>query len=305
MAKNVLLQMKLNGVVEQILPRTIADLVMVADNETLSQRLETIGGGIDSLITPAQVDAKIAEAVKDMATDGELEAAVKAITDVYATDEEVAAAIKEVTDVMASDAEVAAAIEPLAVKTQVAADIATATSDMATKTQVAADIAAATADMATNAAVSQAVSDAVDALIDGAPGTYDTLKEIADYIAQDGQAAAAMTELIATKVDKVEGMGLSANDFTNALLAKLNAISEGANKVEASETNGNIKVDGAEVTVYTHPAVNHIPAGGAADQHLVWNAAGEAKWEDMPEYILSGSEAPADLEEGQLFVQLL
>ena len=305
MAKNVLLQMKLNGVVEQILPRTIADLVMVADNETLSQRLESIGGGIDSLITPAQVDAKIAEAVKDMATDGELEAAVKAITDVYATDEEVAAAIKEVTDVMATDAEVAAAIEPLAVKTQVAADIATATTDMATKTQVAADIAAATADMATNAAVSQAVSDAVDALIDGAPGTYDTLKEIADYIAQDGEAAAAMTELIATKVDKVEGMGLSANDFTDALLAKLNAISEGANKVEASETNGNIKVDGAEVTVYTHPAVNHIPEGGAAGQHLAWNAAGEAKWEDMPEYILSGSEAPADLEEGQLFVQLL
>lgn len=224
MAKNVLLQMKINDVVEQILPRTIADLVMVADNETLSQRLEAIGGGIDGLITPAQVDAKIAEAVKDMAT---------------------------------------------------------------------------------NAAVSQAVSNAVNALIDGAPGTYDTLKEIADYIAQDGEAAAAMTELIATKVDKVEGMGLSANDFTDALLAKLNAISEGANKVEASETNGNIKVDGAEVTVYTHPAVNHIPEGGAAGQHLAWNAAGEAKWEDMPEYILSGSEAPADLEEGQLFVQLL
>ena len=305
MAKNVLLQMKINGVVEQILPRTIADLVMVADNETLSQRLEAIGGGIDGLITPAQVDAKIAEAVKDMATDGELEAAVKAITDVYATDEEVTAAIKEVTDVMATDEEVAAAIEPLAVKTQVAADIAAATADMATKTQVAADIATATADMATNAAVSQAVSNAVDALIDGAPGTYDTLKEIADYIAQDGEAAAAMTELIATKVDKVEGMGLSANDFTDALLAKLNAISEGANKVEASETNGNIKVDGAEVTVYTHPAVNHIPKGGAAGQHLAWNAAGEAKWEDMPEYILSGSEAPADLEEGQLFVQLL
>lgn len=304
MAKNVLLQMKLNGVVEQILPRTIADLVMVGE-ETLTQRLEAIGGGIDSLITPDQVDAKIAEAIKDMATDGELEAAVKAITDVYATDDEVAAAIKEVTDVMATDAELEAAVAPLAVKTQVAADIATATTDMATKTQVAADIAAATADMATNAAVATAVSNAVDALIDGAPGTYDTLKEIADYIAQDGQAAAALAEVVATKVDKVEGMGLSANDFTDALLEKLNAISEGATKVEASETNGNIKVDGSEVVVYTHPEVNHIPDGGAAGDHLVWNAAGEAKWEAMPEYILSGNEAPADLEEGQLFVQLL
>lgn len=288
MAKNVLLQMKLNGVVEQILPRTIADLVMVSETETLSARLEALGGGIDSLITPAQVDEKISAATANMATDEELAEAVKSITDVYATDEEVAAAIKEVTDVMATDTELADAIAPLATKEQVAADIATATTDMAT-----------------NASVNAAVSDAIDALIDGAPETYNTLKEIADYIASDGEAAAAMTELIATKVDKVEGMGLSANDFTDALLAKLDAISDDANKVEASETNGNIKVDGEEVVVYTHPAVNHIPEGGAEGQHLAWSAAGEAKWADMPEYILSGTEAPAELEEGQLYVQLL
>jgi len=56
------------------------------------------------------------------------------------------------------------------------------------------------------------------------------------------------------KVDKEDGKGLSANDFTNALKAKLDAIAEGATKVEASETNGNIKINGTETKVYTEPS---------------------------------------------------
>ena len=56
------------------------------------------------------------------------------------------------------------------------------------------------------------------------------------------------------KVDKEDGKGLSANDFTNELKAKLDAIAEGATKVEASETNGYIKVNGAETKVYTEPS---------------------------------------------------
>ena len=56
------------------------------------------------------------------------------------------------------------------------------------------------------------------------------------------------------KVDKEDGKGLSANDFTNELKAKLEAIAAGATKVEASETNGNIKINGTETTVYTEPS---------------------------------------------------
>lgn len=56
------------------------------------------------------------------------------------------------------------------------------------------------------------------------------------------------------KVDKEDGKGLSANDFTNELKAKLDAIAEGATKVEASETNGYIKVNGTETKVYTEPS---------------------------------------------------
>lgn len=51
------------------------------------------------------------------------------------------------------------------------------------------------------------------------------------------------------KVDKVDGKSLVDDDE----ITKLAGISTGANKVEKSDTNGSIKVDGAEVVVYTHP----------------------------------------------------
>ena len=44
--------------------------------------------------------------------------------------------------------------------------------------------------------------------------------------------------------------------FTNALKTKLDGVSINANKVESSTTNGNIKIDGVEKVVYTHPS-NH------------------------------------------------
>ena len=54
-------------------------------------------------------------------------------------------------------------------------------------------------------------------------------------------------------VAKEEGKGLSTNDYTSDDKAKLGGIAEGATKVEASETNGNIKVNGSETPVYVLP----------------------------------------------------
>lgn len=51
------------------------------------------------------------------------------------------------------------------------------------------------------------------------------------------------------KVDKVDGKSL----VDDAEIIKLAGVSAGANKVEASTTNGKIKIDGVETTVYTHP----------------------------------------------------
>ena len=50
-----------------------------------------------------------------------------------------------------------------------------------------------------------------------------------------------------------DGTGGSAGAMSAADKTKIDGVSEGATKVEASETNGNVKVDGAETTVYTLP----------------------------------------------------
>ena len=60
-------------------------------------------------------------------------------------------------------------------------------------------------------------------------------------------------DAVANKVDKEDGKGLSTNDYTTAEKEKLAGISTGATKVAASDTNGNIKIDGVETTVYTEP----------------------------------------------------
>lgn len=51
-------------------------------------------------------------------------------------------------------------------------------------------------------------------------------------ITLSGLTSTAITALLADKVDKVSGKALSQNDFTNALLTKLNGIEGGATKVD-------------------------------------------------------------------------
>ena len=59
---------------------------------------------------------------------------------------------------------------------------------------------------------------------------------------------------VAGKVDKETGKSLIADTE----IARLAAMSDGANKTEASENNGSIKIDGEEVVVYTHPEKHAI-----------------------------------------------
>ena len=56
-----------------------------------------------------------------------------------------------------------------------------------------------------------------------------------------------------------------------------------ATKTEKSNTNGNIKINGTETTVYTHPTTSgnkHIPSGGSNGQILRWSSDGTAVWGD-------------------------
>jgi hypothetical protein len=64
------------------------------------------------------------------------------------------------------------------------------------------------------------------------------------------------------KVDKVEGKGLSSNDFTAAEKNKLAGIEAGANNYSHPTSSGN----------------KHIPSGGSAGQILRWSKDGEVQW---------------------------
>ena len=69
----------------------------------------------------------------------------------------------------------------------------------------------------------------IDALVNGAPGTLDTLKEIADAIEENQGVVDAINKAIAGKVDKEDGKGLSEANFTSAEKTKLSDIADGAN----------------------------------------------------------------------------
>ena len=154
-------------------------------------------------------------------------------------------------------------------------------------------------------AVQGLIDASIAALINSAPETYDTLKEIADYIASDKSAMETLNTAIGKKVDKVSGKQLSTEDFTTALKNKLDAIAAEATKVESSNTNGNIKINGSETTVYTHPSGagnTHLPSGGTTGQVLRAAGSGAGTWGTN---VRSGVSEPGDLAEGELFIKII
>ena len=119
--------------------------------------------------------------------------------------------LKEIADYIAEDKTGAAAMNKAIAgklgKTETAADSSKLGG-------VAAASYAKTADM--NSAIEAAKSAVKDELINGAPDTYDTLKEIADYIAEDKTGAAAMNKAIAGKLGKTETAAAAAKLTTSA-----------------------------------------------------------------------------------------
>lgn len=130
------------------------------------------------------------------------------------------------------------------------------------------------------------ISAAIDELIGGAPATYDTLKEIADYIAAHEDVTTAINAAIGNKVDKVEGMGLSANDFTDALKSKLDAMEP---VTAAEKTAWNNKAEKTEATT---------EAAG------LMSAADKAKLDGL-NGVRYGAEVPADMKNGEMFVRIV
>lgn len=123
---------------------------------------------------------------------------------------------------------------------------------------------------------------AAQLIAEGAQESLDTLAEIAAWIQAHPGDAAAMNAAITALQAVVDGLGTDEGDSYTTVIAAIDAkiaaalagISDGATKVEASETNGNIKIDGAETPVYVHPTTTEAAAafrkvGNDAAGHVV------------------------------------
>ena len=75
------------------------------------------------------------------------------------------------------------------------------------------------------------VNNKVASIVDSAPATLDTLNELAAALGDDSNFATTVATQIGNKVDKVDGKGLSTNDYTTAEKDKLASIENGANKI--------------------------------------------------------------------------
>lgn len=103
---------------------------------------------------------------------------------------------------------------------------------------------------------------------EGAQESLDTLTEIARWIQDHPDDAAAMNTAIAKLNEIAAGIGGEEDDYATVMAAiegKITAamagIAQGATKVEKSDVNGNIKINGQETVVYTHPAGSVAEAG--------------------------------------------
>ena len=114
-----------------------------------------------------------------------------------------------------------------------------------------------------NSTVTSAVNTAITNLVDGAPDTLDTLNELAQALGDDANFSATVAAQIGNKVDKVEGMGLSQNSFTNEEKQKLSSLQNYTLPV-AGENLGGIK-NGGNVVVSADGTANvSLPEAGSS-----------------------------------------
>lgn len=133
--------------------------------------------------------------------------------------------------------------------------------------------------------------------IDALEGTVDAIMDSADI-----DSFADVETKLTEKVDRVNGKSL----VSDTEITKLAGVSNGANKVEASTANGQIKIDGVETTVYIHPT-NHAISEIDGLQTAIDDAkkAGEDAQADIDAFLAAadvGNEAIDTLKEIQDYI---
>lgn len=147
------------------------------------------------------------------------------------------------------------------------------------------------------------VDEKIAALVNGSPEVLDTLNELAAALGSDPNFATTIATQMGNKVDKVEGKGLSTNDYTTEEKTKLAGIAEGANKTtivnNLTTTAAGSALDAAQgkalndkIVAHTGDTVVHV----TADERAAWNASAR---------IIAAETQPEDLTENDLFLELV
>lgn len=147
------------------------------------------------------------------------------------------------------------------------------------------------------------VDEKIAELVNGSPETLDTLNELAAALGSDPNFATTIATQMGNKVDKVEGKGLSTNDYTTEEKTKLAGIAEGANKTtivnNLTTTAAGSALDAVQgkalndkIVAHTGDTVVHV----TADERAAWNASAR---------IIAAEAQPEDLTENDLFLELV
>ena len=127
---------------------------------------------------------------------------------------------------------------------------------------------------------------AIDGLIGGAPATYDTLKEIADYLATHEDKYTALVQTVAGKVDK---------SVYDAFVATMGALATKDKVAEADlDTALATKINTASSGSHTH--TNKAVLDGIT-------SAKTAAWDGKPDVYIQSAQ-PTALKENDIWVQI-
>jgi len=236
--KKVLLSKKINDVVYDIFPKTSADIVTYGES-TVAAALASFATDLSNVYTKTEADAAIKTSADNLYNK------IMGITDTDGTTvDEAYDTLKEVAAWIDKHGDVAAAFTT---------DIA------ALKTAVG----SAPTDDNAGSGLLKAMKGAQDAIASNDDDISDLQTKVTALETAVGDANSGLTKTVATHTTQIAaietaiGTEPTTDDAGSGILKRIADLENvGSTKVEKSKTNGNIKIDGVETVVYTHPATH-------------------------------------------------
>lgn len=154
------------------------------------------------------------------------------------------------------------------------------------------------ADRPTATTTNSMISQAIDNLIGGAPETLDTLKEIADAIANNQDIINLLTAALEGKVDKEEGKQLSSNDFTDLYVDMVDR------SIRVVEDTWNPMSPYPPSTKLVYESVQELSKLATQLQNGLMAKEDKIKLDNLPSFIVDET-LPEDMKDGDIFIQVI